>query len=373
MKNKYLFILIFSLFLLSCNFKSVKKQTEKTLPKQENKPLVLIFAGDVMNHTPQSHAAYDSRTDSYDFKPCFQFIKPYIETADLSFCNLELPLAGKPYSGYPQFSGPDEMLDAIQWTGFDVIQTANNHIMDRGNTGNQRTISEIQKRNLQFVGSYTGKDHKDSIYPLIITKNNVKIAILNYTYGLNMYMTRPSIVNIFDSTLIKNEIHKAKSQNVDFIIATVHWGNEYELKRNNIQKKWSDFLIKNGVDLIIGSHPHVVQNFEIEQYKGKSIPIFYSLGNFTSNQREKNKNGGILARVEIDTKHKIVKNVSYLSFYLLKGILDKKFQYYLLPTDEYILNHSLYPISQNDSVRLIDFHTQTKETLKDIPSYYERL
>ncbi len=372
MKKNYLFILVFSLFLLSCNFKSVKNKDENLPPKQEIKPLVLIFAGDVMNHMPQSHAAYNSHTDSYDYKPCFQFIKPYIETADLSFCNLELPLAGKPYSGYPQFSGPDEMLDAIQWTGFDVVQMANNHIMDRGNTGNQRTINEIKKRNLKFVGSYAEKEQKDSIYPLIITKNKVKIAILNYSYGLNMYMSRPSIVNIFDSTLIKNDIQKLKFQNIDFIIATVHWGNEYELKRNDIQKKWANFLIKNGVDLIVGSHPHVVQNFEIEQFNGKNIPIFYSLGNFTSNQREKNKNGGILARVEIDTRHKTVKNVSYLPFYLLRGVLDKKFQYYLLPTDEYILNHSLYPISKNDSVQLIDFHTQTKETLKDIPSYYER-
>lgn len=372
MRVIFLFIVVLlTVFIQGCsNSSNTNKQSDAAKQKE---PLVLIFAGDVMNHIPQSNAAYNSSTGNYDYKPCFQFIKPYIETADLSFCNLELPLAGKPYSGFPRFSGPDELLDAIQWAGFDVIQMANNHIMDRGNQGNQRTIGEIEKRKLKFVGSYSGISQKDSIHPLIIDKNNVRIAVLNYSYGLNAYMMRPSIVNILDSAHIKQDLKKAKAQKADFIIATVHWGNEYQLQCDINQKKWSNFLIRNGVDLIIGSHPHVVQNFEIKQYKQRSIPIFYSLGNFTSNQRDKNTNGGILARVEIDTQHKVVKNVSYLSFYLLKGILEKKYQYYLLPTDEYIINHSLYPISRADSLQLMDFHRQTKLTLKDIPSYYDRL
>lgn len=373
MKTSLLCIYIILLILTGCNSESNKNKSENTSQKKQNKALVLIFAGDVMNHLPQSHAAYNSSTGGYNYEPCFQFIKPYIETADISFCNLELPLAGKPFTGYPRFSGPDEMLDAIKWTGFDVVQTANNHIMDRGNKGNQRTISEIKKRNLLFVGSYGGIAQKDSAYPLIINKDKIKIAVLNYTYGVNTYVEKPSIVNMLDSNLVKIDIQKAKAQKVDLIIATVHWGNEYQLKCDIIQKKWANFFTRNGVDIIIGSHPHVVQNFEIKQHNGKNIPIFYSLGNFTSNQRDKNKNGGVLARIEIDTQHKIVKNVSYLSFYLLKGILDKKFQYYLLPTDEYIVNHKLYPIFKRDSLRLLDFHQQTKLTLKDIPSYYDRL
>lgn len=373
MTNKLQILILFSLFFVSCNSKIEQKSDSKILSKKIEKPLILIFAGDVMNHLPQTHAAYVKGESNYDYTPSFKFIKPYVETADIAFCNLELPLAGKPYMGYPRFSGPDEMLDAVKWTGFDVIQTANNHIMDRGHYGNKRTIEKIQQRNLYFVGSYASREQRDSVNPLIINKNNIKIAILNYTYGTNVRKEKPSIVNVLDSVAILNDLKNAKLLTADFIIATVHWGTEYELNCNSIQRKWADFFIRNGVDLIIGSHPHVVQNFTIKQFEGKNIPIFYSLGNVTSNQRGKNKNGGILARIEIDTSHKVVKNVSYLSFYLLRGVLDKKFQYYILPTDEYVINHSLYPISQYDSLQLMYFHKQTIKTLQNIPSYFERL
>lgn len=372
MKNNYL-LLLFFVFSIGCSASSQKNETTIPSDNKDVKPLILIFAGDVMNHMPQTYAAYVPSTKKYDYQPCFQYIKQYIESADISFCNLEFPLAGKPYSGYPKFSGPDEVLEAVQWAGFDVIFTANNHMMDKGNQGNQRTLSQINKRNLKFAGSYTGKQQKDSIYPLFIEKNGVKIAVLNYTYNLNLPIAQPSIVNLLDSISIIRDIEKAKSLSADFIIAAVHWGDEYQLKNSAFQKKWSNFLVNNGVDLIIGSHPHVVQNFEIIQHNEKSVPVFYSLGNFVSNQRERNQNGGILARIEIDTTHKIVQNISYHPFYVYKGIINNTLQYYLIPTDDYINNHSLFSIPPKDSVELMYFHNKTKETLNNIPTYQERL
>ncbi|MGC3978009.1 MAG: CapA family protein [Paludibacteraceae bacterium] len=373
MRNTHYILICFFLFLLGCTHSGRNKQTEITSPTVEEKPLILLFAGDVMNHIPQSNAAYISSSNSYDYRPCFQYVKTYIENADVAFCNLEFPLAGKPYSGFPTFSGPDEMLDALQWIGFDVIQTANNHMMDRGNVGNQRTIKEIVKRGLKFVGSYTGVEQKDSVYPLIISKSNFKLAILNYTYSVNLHIMKPSKVNILDSIAIKNDILKARSLGTDFIVATVHWGDEYQLVNNSYQRKWVNVLINSGVDLIVGSHPHVVQNFEIIQHGKTSIPVFYSLGNFISNQREKNKNGGILARIEIDMTHKILSNVSYHPFYVFKGVLNNKYQYFLLPTDDYIADPSSYSIPMKDSVELMYFHHKTKETLNNIPTYQERL
>ena len=366
MKN----ILLFLLFLfLSISYQSCQKKNTASILPTESSSLVLIFAGDVMHHLPQATAAYDYKSGKYDYTPCFRFIKPYIETSDIAFCNFEFPLAGKPFSGYPTFSGPDEMMDALEWTGFDVIQTANNHVMDKGRAGHERTISQIEKRKLRFVGSYINRQQKDSLYPLIINEKGIKLAVLSYTYSVHNLIQRPNYVNLLDSASVIRDIQKSKQQTADFIIVTVHWGDEYQLSSNKYQQRWADFFVRNGADLIIGSHPHVVQNAEIKSFNSKKIPVFYSLGNLISNQREKNKNGGILARIEIDTRSKTIKNASYIPFYVLKGTLENKYQYYLLPVDEYVSYPSLYKIAAKDSVELLYFAQQTKSTLQNIHSY----
>ncbi|MFV0472518.1 MAG: CapA family protein [Paludibacteraceae bacterium] len=362
------------ILILHAGCKQADKQKQiQSIDIKENNPFVLVFAGDVMHHhIPQLSAAYDVETQKIDYKPCFQYIKSYIETADIAFCNLEFPLAGKPYSGYPSFSGPDEMLDALQWSGFDIFQLANNHIIDKGYIGLDRTIDEIKNRDLEYVGAYGNSNKKNEKYPLIINKNNVRFAILNYTYNTNKANSGSSVVNKLDTASIIRDIRKAKMKSADIIIATVHWGTEYQLSSDEYQQKWADFFVRYGADLIIGSHPHVVQNAEIKEYKTKKVPVFYSLGNFISNQRKANRNGGILARVEIDVDKKIIKNVSYLPFYVLKGILRGKYQFYLLPTDEFLRYPSLYPISnKSDSTNLIGFHRQTQKTLQNISSYLE--
>lgn len=369
MKNTFLFLLIF-FFSISCQ--SRQKKSTASIPSIEEHLLVLIFAGDVMHHLPQATAAYNSKSGEYDYTPCFRFIKPYIETADISFCNFEFPLAGKPFSGFPAFSGPNEMLDALSWTGFDVIQTANNHVMDKGRVGHERTISQIEKRKLQFVGSYVSKEQKDSVYPLIINRKGMKLAVLAYTYSVNKLIKRPNYVNLLDSTSVIRDMQKAKSQSADFIIVTVHWGDEYQLTSNKYQQKWADFFVQNGADLIIGSHPHVVQNAEIKDFNSKKVPVFYSLGNLISNQRERDKNGGILARIEINTSSKTIQDVSYIPFYVFKGSLENQYQYYLLLTDEYVSYPSLYKIPSKDSIELLLFHQQTKSTLQNTFSYLDK-
>lgn len=355
------------LFLVSCNLKATDKN--ETL-KQEQLPLTLIFAGDVMSHIPQVKHAYVAKTDTYNYNPCFQYIKPFIETADYAFCNLEYPLGGKPYTGYPAFSGPDEILDALQNCGFDVIQTANNHIMDRGNAGNERTINEINKRGLFSVGSYISKEQREKTYPLIIEKSGVRIAVLAYTYGLNNPVAKSDYVNLLDTAIVYNDIQNAKSQLADIIIVLTHWGNEYQLKNNYYQKKWTDFFVNNDVDLVVGSHPHVVQNAEIIQFKDKKIPVFYSLGNMISNQRESNQNVGILAKVQINTKTKKVSNATYVPFYVYRGILNSKYQYYLIPIKQY-LNKSLdVSLPKADSLKIYNYDISIDKQLKNIDLYY---
>jgi poly-gamma-glutamate synthesis protein (capsule biosynthesis protein) len=260
--------------------------------------VVFVFAGDIMGHSPQYKAAYNVINNQFNYNPCFEFVKPYIQEADYAFANLEVPLAGKPYSGYPAFSSPDELLDATKNAGFDIILTANNHVADRGKQGLERTINVIRKNNLDYAGSYLSKAQRDSIYPLILNHAGFRIAVLNCTYGTNMNpVHNPNIVNMLDSAEILADINKAKGLKADFIIATMHWGIEYELHSNKYQEDFAHFLASNDVDLIIGSHPHVVQNADFIEVNGKNVPVVYSLGNFISNQRKIHTNGGILAKI----------------------------------------------------------------------------
>lgn len=334
------------------------------------KPVTLIFAGDVMHHMPQMYASYVPKIDTLDYTPVFQFIKPYIQSADLSFCNLEAALAGKPYSGYPRFSAPDELLFALKDCGFDVVQIANNHILDRGSTGLKRTIQRIRDQDMFSVGAYTDREHRNNEYPLIFNVKGMKIAVLNYTYGTNgITANRQNIVNLIDSVQIVKDIYSARQQQADLIIALMHWGWEYRLQSDKIQHVWTDFLIKKNVDLIIGSHPHVVQEVGLKTGEDKIIPIFYSLGNFISNQRDRHRNGGIIARIEINPKQKMISTISYIPFYVHKGWLKGMFQYYVIPTLEYINNPSDFPLSKTDSLNLIDFHRNTTSKLSNIKIY----
>ncbi len=355
-----------SLFILLFTFSSfLQEKINPDIRRQLiDEKLVLVFAGDIMGHVPQHQAAYNAITQKYDYTSCFQYVKPYIEEADYAFANLEVTLAGPPYSGYPAFSSPDALLDAIKFAGFDGVFTANNHVADRGKAGLERTVNTIHNRKLLFAGSYISPEQRDSVYPLIINRKGVKVAVLNATYGTNMNpVYRPNVVNMLDSAQILQDINDSKQQNVDLIIAIVHWGNEYELKSNQQQRDFADFLKKNGVNLIIGSHPHVVQNAE---YIDSTIPVIYSLGNFISNQRKVNTNGGILLKVEISSRLKQPTGISYLPVYVYRGKKNGKYDYQIIPTIDFIKYPARFNLPATDSIDLRYFDTNTRSQLSNL-------
>ena len=204
----------------------------------ENENITLVFAGDIMGHSPQFQAAYDAQTKTYDYKICFEHVKPYIESADIAVANLEVTFAGPPYSGYPNFSSPDALLDALKYAGYDVMLTANNHVLDRGKKGFERTIKVLSENKVKFAGSYLNQQQRDTLYPLMLETRGVKIALLNYTYGTNGYKpVSPTIVNVIDANQIKNDIGKARRQNADLVVMTIQWGLEYQTKAGPEQEK----------------------------------------------------------------------------------------------------------------------------------------
>lgn len=357
---------IIFLFILLFTFSSFLQEKFNTDVNQQliDDKLVLVFAGDIMGHMPQHQAAYNAITKQYNYNPCFKLVKSYIEEADFAFANLEVTLAGRPYSGYPAFSSPDALLDATKQAGFDAILTANNHVVDRGKAGLERTIKTIQNRNLLFAGSYVTKEQRDSVYPIIIQRKGLKIAILNATYGTNMNpVYYPNAVNMLDSAEILADINSAKMQKADLIIAVLHWGIEYELAANEQQKDFANFLKENGVNMIIGSHPHVVQNAE---YLDSTVPVVYSLGNFISNQRKINTNGGIILKVEISKISKHISSISYLPVYVHRGNLNGQYQYHLIPTIDFIKSSAKFKIPATDSINLVVFDHETRKRLSNM-------
>ena len=331
--------------------------------------LSVLFAGDAMSHLTQ--AKWAKTVDGYDYSDCFVPIQPYLNQSDYNIVNLETPLAGR-VSGYPKFSAPDSYLDALKGAGFNLFLLANNHVMDCSKEGMERTIGQLEQRCLPYAGAYADGLSRDSLYPCYITLGNsqeqLTFAIFNCTYGTNgLPVTAPCVVNRLDTAEIRKDYQTSLQRDADFRIMCVHWGVEYKTKASDNQRKLAYWLADLGFDLIIGSHPHVVQEYEvITTADGRQVPVFYSLGNLISNQRWRGSNGGILASVRFLATERTILDVSYLPVYVHKGSWKGKKQYFLLPTPELVDTLDRVPIPKADRDSLIIFHNDTRERLNNL-------
>lgn len=281
-----------------------------------NQTADIVFAGDAMQHQKQLEAAH--RADgSYDYSSYFPAVTSYVTAADFAVINLETPLGGKPYSGYPMFCAPDSYLDAIADAGFDLILGANNHCLDRRDKGILRTIDQFEKRHMPYAGIYRNQAARDSIMPLIQDINGFKVAFLNYTYGTNG-MTRTTDVGLdyIDRDLISKDVEAARKAGAEIVTACVHWGDEYKLLPNTWQKDLAKYLKSLGIDLIIGGHPHVIQPMEMydNEVTGRKGLLVYSLGNYISAMRTPDTRGGAMVRVTLardSVGNAVVDNAAY--------------------------------------------------------------
>lgn len=256
----------------------------------------LVFGGDLMQHMPQITAAKQS-DGSFDYTPSFEYIAPIFHSADIAVLNLETTITtSQNYSGYPLFAAPAAIADAMVDMGVDIALLANNHICDRYGKGIDTTINELTRRNIAHVGAYKDSiDFRDNNTHCFECKG-VRFALLNYTYGTNgMPIPKGRIVNLIDTLTIQRDLRQLSRDSVDCVIACMHWGIEYERKANREQRNIAAMLRREGVDIIIGSHPHVIQSYEADS----THVIYYSLGNLVSNQQWRYADGGLLAEVEV--------------------------------------------------------------------------
>ena len=308
----------------------------------------LLFVGDLMQHQAQIDAALRSDS-SYDYTHCFSLVKERISSADLAIGNFEVTLGGKPYRGYPQFSAPDEYLYAIKDIGFDILATANNHSLDRRRRGLERTLALIDSSGLHAVGTYRDVADRKERYPLIVEKNGLRIALLCATYATNgIATTPPNIVNSLDRKELATDINTARAMKVDVIIAIVHWGNEYQQQPHAEQRDLALWLIEQGVDHVIGSHPHVIQPIELVPHTDYPTQhaIVYSLGNFVSNMSIPHGDVGLMVELIIE-KIAHVTRLKRLTPHLVwteRAALSRSGDFRIIPEDT--IPHDLTPIGR---------------------------
>lgn len=295
--------------------------------------LSLLFAGDFMQHLAQIEAA---QTDSsYCYDDCWQYVRDEISRADIAIGNFETTLGGKPYNGYPSFCAPDEFFTSLVDAGFDIFLTSNNHSLDTGKRGIERTISRMNEEDrIAQVGTYIDRTDRDNRYPYVFEKNGIKIALLNYTYGTNgLTESAPNIVNRIDTAIMAQDIAKARAAAPDAIIACMHWGIEYDQQPNQSQHELADWLIAHGVDHIIGSHPHVIQPLEMRQDSaGKEHLVVYSLGNYISNMKIRATDGGMMVRLVLEKDSVTrVADCGYSLVYTARPVKSGKKNFELIP------------------------------------------
>lgn len=317
-----------------------------------NIEVTIAATGDIMFHSPQIKGAYNPETKEYDFRPSFEYVKKYIEKADLAIGNFETVTAGEKYGykGYPTFNSPKSAVTALKYAGFDILVTANNHCLDKGKEGIINTIDNILEHGMLNVGTY--KEPTDEI--LVQDINGIKAAILSYTYGCNgleSLLTPEELeymVNIIHEDRIKADIEKADEAQADITIVFIHWGNEYVREPSKYQVELADKMIEWGADIILGSHPHVVQRSEIREHNGENKFIIYSMGNFISNQRretlsienKKYTEDGIIVELTLEKDFSLgkttIKDINYIPTWVYRYNESGVQKHVILPTVEYI-------------------------------------
>lgn len=296
----------------------------------------LTAIGDIMCHNTNYMDAYDSSTGQYDFSYVFTDIKEYIESADIAVGNLETTFAGanRKYSSYPEFNTPEALAVDLREMGIDILSTANNHSLDKGYAGIESTIQFLQQAGIDCVGTYTSPESQQK--PLIKNVNGINIAFLSFTYGTNGILVpeeKEYCINLIDDRHIVNQINLAKEEDSDLICVFMHWGVEYRLTPTEEQERLADLLFDNGVDIILGGHPHVLEKMEkrtitLEDGTTKDGFLIYSLGNFMSGQVKDNTRSSIILSLEITKNGKngniTIDNVNYIPIYMYRSSSGKK-------------------------------------------------
>lgn len=375
MKIRPMLSVIAALLMASCNIQKPENNTQRiesqpliaavsVKPKPEIKEAKLIAVGDIMMHSTQTRSGYDAKSQTYNFDSFFAPVKNILSQGDWVIGNLETPLAGEDaggYTGYPLFNAPATLADAAKKAGFNILTTANNHALDRGEKGVIRTIANLGDRKIASTG--TAASATEASRTLISTKNNISLAMLAYTYGTNgipIPKGKDYLVSLIEEKKIVKDIAKSRKQGADIVTISLHFGDEYQRQPNTQQKQLVENLLKAGADIILGSHPHVVQPYKIFKFPGKNgktrkAVAIYSMGNFISGQTKDYTDLGVIFQVNIRKKFPEktaeITGIKALPTWVHRYTLNNQVKYRVLPLEQTVtqkkdslLATSQYPV-----------------------------
>ncbi len=278
--------IIVSIFA-SCLLANGTMNTTSALAANQSETIEIVMVGDMLMHTKVLDKGVQA-DGSYNYDFLFEHVGDKVQKADLALVNQETILGGTELglSGYPCFNSPYELGDALVKTGFDVILHATNHALDKNKSGllNCMNYWEVNYPEITYLGINKSQEAQDNNL-FIYNQNDIKIAVLNYTYGTNGISTpadMPYAVNYLEKEQVVQDLQKA-NELADFVIVCPHWGTEYQLTISDNQKYWANLFLENGVDLVIGTHPHVIEPIEwLSDEQGNQMLVYYSIGNFVN-------------------------------------------------------------------------------------------
>ncbi len=337
-----------------------QRQTAPTLQPAPNQAvrITVAAAGDLLMHNTVVNSAYDSATRHYDFSPEFAAIAPYLSSPDYTIANLETRLAGPSfgYAGYPRFNSPAELAQAVREAGVDLLSTANNHSLDMGWPGIVNTLNNLDAAGMAHIGTYRTPAEKAS--PLIVDVRGIKLAWLNYTAttnGLSLPPGKGFALNLLSPEAVAAEAREARRGGADLVLAMIHFGNEYQRYPDANQRQIASQLAASGVDVIINSHPHVVQPIEVlsvqrDDGRTHNCIVAYSLGNLIADQRWRYSDSGIILYLDIvkDQAGTRVQGASYLPVYVQKSTTAGRLRFRVLPVSPAI------PVAADNSLTAAD-------------------
>lgn len=378
--KKFLILVLGCFFFTSC---AIEKEQSYAAVAGLSQPMVkqvtMAVVGDIMVHDYQYNEAYDAATDTYNFMHNFQDVKKYFDGYDLVLGNLELTFGGaeREYSSFPCFNTPDAFLDAVKDAGFDILTTANNHCMDTGKNGLIRTLDKLDEAGIAHMGTYRSTEERDKI--LYKEVNGITFAFLSYTYGTNgIAVPDAYLVNLIDNDQMVADIKKARKQ-ADVVVVMPHMGNEYETYPKEVFQDWADLMFLSGADIVLASHPHVLQQMEYRKVDhGNGVHdgfIIYSLGNFISSQTTPPRNSSIVLHLTVEQVGNEPPNVKEVSFVPIwtqfRNAQDQNYFVVRGVYDMLTLSQSEKDqlIRKKDQERLQEVHEETASFLlnRDIP------
>lgn len=298
----------------------------------------LVATGDILMHN--TVIASGLKDGSYNFDHLYAPIKHLLTAGDYASVNLECALAGPSsgYTGYPLFNSPDAIAPALKNAGFDLVVTANNHILDRGYQGAMRTMDTLRQAGLETTGTFKSEQERQSF--LIKDLRGIRVGYLAYSYstnGIPVPADKPHFYNFLDKEQIIKDITAFRPQ-VDLVVLILHWGIEYSPYPTASQRQMARELFENGADVILGSHPHVIQPMEVMKVNGQDKFVIYSMGNSMGNQNGVERNSGVVLNLQFSkylTENKtVLTGVNYVPTYIHPYYVGQKRTFRVVPIEE---------------------------------------